>query len=176
MAGPEPEPWRQEQVLVSAQPLRRSGARAGGELTLHASLRAASTAPLVLPLGQQLCFRNDDAICHQFFSSSVGNAFELGLLGPGASKRYRPERPGYIRIYCSLHVGEQATVLALPAARFALVAPDGTFTIPALEPGLHRLEVWSEGRPPQVAEWLVSSGAAPVVEIPFMAARPAAPR
>lgn len=176
MEGAEPAPWHEQQVLVSALPLDRARPRASGQLVLHASLRATGTDPLVLPFGQEICFRNDDAICHQYFSSSAGNAFELGLLGPGAAKRHRPDQPGFIRIYCSLHADEQATVLVLPASRFALVAPDGSFTIPALEPGLYRLEVWAAGRAPQAAEWLVSRDVRSIVEIPVAAARPAAPK
>ena len=109
---------------------------------------------------------NDDDIYHSFFSSSEHNAFDLGLLDPGKSNDLQFERAGPVHVYCSLHTGEEVTILVADTPHFAIVDPSGAFTIRNLPPGLYILETWSEDLPPQRTEVNVSSGGADLVELP----------
>ncbi len=127
---------------------------------------ALSPSFLVVPVGQSVHFLNDDEIYHSFFSSSEHNAFDLGLLDPGKSNTMRFERPGPVHVYCSLHTGEEVTILVAETPHYAIVDPSGAFTIRNLPPGLYILETWSEDLPPQRTEVNVSSGGADLVELP----------
>ena len=127
---------------------------------------AFSPSFLVVPVGQSVRFVNDDNIYHSFFSSSEHNAFDLGLLDPGTSNEFRFERPGPVHVYCSLHTGEQVTILVAPTPHFAVVGPTGEFEIENLAPGLYVLETWSEGLPPHRSEVTVSPRGTMFVEVP----------
>jgi len=94
-------------------------------------------------------FVNEDRICHRFFASSKHNEFDLGLLQPGTSNEWQFQHPGVVHVYCSLHVGKQATILIVPTPYFAVVRPTGEFAIENLAPGTYDLETWSEGVPRQ---------------------------
>ena len=121
---------------------------------------------LVLPVAQSVRFVNDDDIYHSFFSSSEHNAFDLGLLDPGKSNTMRFERTGPVHVYCSLHTGEEVTILVAETPHYAIVDRSGAFTIRNLPPGIYVLETWSEDLPPQRTEVDVSSGSAGLVELP----------
>ena len=122
---------------------------------------------LVVPVGRSVCFVNEDAICHGFFSSSIDNTFDLGLLQPNDTRTVRFEHPGLVHVYCSLHSKKQSTILVAPTPHFALVGPTGEFEVENLWPGRYVLETWSEGRPSQRVEVTVSPGGAKLIQIPI---------
>lgn len=54
-------------------------------------------------VGDEVLFRNDDAIFHNIFSLTEGQAFDLGAYGPGISKKVKLEKPGRIEVECAIH-------------------------------------------------------------------------
>lgn len=120
----------------------------------------------VVPAGQTVRFENYDDIYHRFFSSSLPNAFDLGMLEPGTSRTIRFDHPGPVQVYCSLHGGKQATILVVPTRHFTLVGSTGEFRIPNLVPGEYLLETWADGVPPGRMELTVPSGEM-FVEVPI---------
>lgn len=83
---------------------------------------------LAVRVGQTITIRNEEQVCHRFFSSSPGMAFDLELLHPGMSCSLVFDRPGIAHVYCSLHGGKQATVVVVPSRYHGFVGPDGAFT------------------------------------------------
>ena len=98
----------------------------------------------VIPAGEEVFFPNRDAIMHNAFSLSPGNRFDLGLYKSGASKSQRFETPGVVRLYCNIHPQMSAFVLVVENPYFARVAPDGTYRIPAVPPGIYTVKAWHE--------------------------------
>lgn len=160
--------------FVSARSLAAPESGTGRELILHRPRRDLTERVFVVPAGQEIRFRNVEQICHQFFSSSAPNAFDLGVLGPAASGTVQFDHPGFVRVYCSLHAGEESTILVLPTPHYARVDPNGEFRIRGLRPGRYLLELWCAASPPQSMEWTVGPGQSGVAE--FAAPLPEAPR
>jgi len=98
----------------------------------------------VIPAGEQMSFPNRDPIMHNAFSLSPGNSFDLGLYKSGASKSQPFETPGVVRLYCNIHPQMSAFILVVENPYFARVAPDGTYRIPAVPPGIYTVKAWHE--------------------------------
>lgn len=112
---------------------------------------------LVVGAGQSVRFANAGEICHQFFSSSEHNDFELELMQPGSTQTVRFDHPGVVRVYCSLHEDCQATVFVMPSPYFGVVDSAADFRIQDLAPGDYVVEAWVEGAPMQTARVSVSA-------------------
>jgi hypothetical protein len=140
---PDAEPPR----VVVALPLEGTPRSAGRKLTWRRTDGAFAPGCLVAGAGLTVVVCNDDGICHQFFSSTAGNEFELPRLDPGETAFLRAQRPGLVRVYCALHAGEQATMLVVPSPHFAVVEPDGAFALEGLCPGDYELQELRGGRP-----------------------------
>ena len=152
-------------IVVLAIPVSDTPSPGSTTAVVRRADAALSPSFLVVPVGQSVRFVNEDDIYHSFFSSSEHNAFDLGLLDPGKSNKFRFKRPGPVQVYCSLHTGEQVTILVAPTPHFAVVGPTGKFAIGNLAPGLYILETWSEAFPPQREEVTVSPSGTKFVEV-----------
>lgn len=108
-----------------------------------------SPALYVTSPGRGVRFENRDELCHEFFSSSGPNAFQLGMLEPGDARTVDLAVPGLVQVYCTLHAGKQLSVLVAPSPHHALVQPDGGFALADLAPGRYRVEAWGEGLRPR---------------------------
>jgi plastocyanin len=102
--------------------------------------------PRVLPVvaGSTVAFPNSDPILHNVFSVSPGNAFDLGLYGPGGGKEVVLRAPGVVRAYCNVHAHMVAFLVVAPTGHFARVRPDGTFSIEGAPAGTYDVVVWDE--------------------------------
>ena len=98
----------------------------------------------VIPKGEEVSFPNRDEIMHNAFSLSPGNRFDLGLYKSGASKSQRFETSGVVRLYCNIHPQMSAFVLVMENPYFARVAPDGSYRIPDVPPGIYTVKAWHE--------------------------------
>jgi plastocyanin len=108
--------------------------------------RDKTFVPHILPIaaGTTVEFPNYDPIFHNAFSNYDGQTFDVGLYPPGTSRSVRFSRTGVVRIFCNIHAHMSAVIVVLPTQWFSLTAPDGSFEIPNLPPGLYRLRVFHE--------------------------------
>jgi hypothetical protein len=90
---------------------------------VHALEPSMPAATIEVVVGQELVFANCDTICHGLFSSSVPNAFDVGMLQPGARASVRFTHAGTVRVYCSLHQHQKLTVQVLPLGTVLPAAP-----------------------------------------------------
>jgi plastocyanin len=99
---------------------------------------------LVVPVGSNVEFPNQDPFFHNVFSLYNGKRFDLGLYETGSERGVRFDREGVSYIFCNIHPEMGAVILALSTPYYA-ISREGTITIPHVPEGRYTLNVWSEG-------------------------------
>ena len=100
---------------------------------------------LAVRVGTAVDLPNNDRVFHNVFSFHDGKKFDLGLYPTGSSKRLTFDQPGLSRIFCNIHPGMAAYVLAVDSAYFAVSDRQGRFAIRGLPPGDHTYKAWRPG-------------------------------
>jgi plastocyanin len=103
---------------------------------------------LAIRVGTTVDLPNDDRVFHNVFSFHDGKEFDLGLYPVGTSKRLTFDQPGMSRIFCNIHPGMAAYVIAVDTPFFATSDAQGRFSIPAVPPGTYTYHAWRAGGPP----------------------------
>ncbi len=118
---------------------------------------------LAIPVGAIVEFPNSDPLAHNVFSISPAKRFNLGLYQRGAVRRIKFDEPGLVELLCHVHLEMSAYIVVLKNPYFARTGPDGTFRIPNVPAGQHRLRCWHERFPAQEHSVRVpEAGVAPV--------------
>ncbi|MDZ3822815.1 MAG: hypothetical protein U0S76_04365 [Pseudoxanthomonas sp.] len=99
---------------------------------------------LAVTVGSRVRFPNEDPILHNVFSSSAGNAFDVGLLGVGEHGEVVFDRAGYVRIYCNVHHAMVGHLLVLDTPHFTRPDALGGFRLDGLPAGPGELVVWHD--------------------------------
>lgn len=97
---------------------------------------------LAVTLGDTVAFENRDKVFHNAFSVSPARTFDLGKLGPKASKRLVFAKPGVVRVFCDLHPEDAAYVFVAPTHQWARPDTSGTWTLGPLPVGDYVLRAW----------------------------------
>jgi plastocyanin len=100
---------------------------------------------LAVRVGTTVDLPNNDRVFHNVFSFHDGKRFDLGLYPVGTSKQLTFDRAGVSRIFCNIHPGMAAYVLAVDTPFFAVSDSDGRFSIPAVPPGAYTYHAWRAG-------------------------------
>lgn len=131
-------------IVVYAEPLSGSApARAAGPFAITQKNKSFSPRVLGVPAGAVVQFPNEDALFHNVFSLSPGNAFDLGLYRSGASKSRTFATPGVVRVFCNIHPQMTALIVAAATPWIANANPDGSFRL-ELPAGRYTLTALSE--------------------------------
>ncbi|HEY2907259.1 MAG TPA: hypothetical protein VGJ29_15260 [Vicinamibacterales bacterium] len=133
--------------------------RAPATLSRHAVLdqRNLQFSPrvLVVQVGTTIDFPNDDRVFHNVFSFRDGKVFDLGMYPVGAVRHITFDKPGLSRIYCNIHPGMAAYVMAVDSPYFAVSSDAGAFTIPAIERGTtYHYRAWRAGAADVRGNWI----------------------
>ncbi|MCU1286640.1 MAG: hypothetical protein JWO13_2990 [Acidobacteriales bacterium] len=99
---------------------------------------------LVVTLGTQIDFPNEDPYFHNVFSIYRGKPFDLGLYESGSTRTIHFNQPGVSYIFCNIHPEMSAVIVALRTPHFATTTTDGNFQIAHVPPGRYKLEFWYE--------------------------------
>jgi plastocyanin len=99
---------------------------------------------VAVQVGSEIEFPNLDPFFHDVFSIYRGKPFDLGLYEGGAVRKVRFSQPGVSYIFCNIHPGMSAAVLALPTTHFAVTGRDGSFQIAHVPLGHYKLQFWYE--------------------------------
>ena len=138
-------------VVVWLTPLQSPGAlRLPGNLPkLMQRNKAFEPHVLAIQAGSSIEFPNRDPFFHNVFSLFDGKRFDLGLYEAGTSKTARFDRVGVSFLFCNIHAGMSAVVVAVDTPYFALSDRDGRVNIPGVPDGRYRLHVWYERSLPE---------------------------
>lgn len=135
---------------------------------------------LVVPVGSQVQFPNQDPFYHNVFSLFDGKRFDLGLYEAGSSKAVTFSREGVSYIFCNIHPEMSAVVIAVSTPFFASGDRNGAAELHDVPPGDYDLHVWVEGIPQPALDRMtrrvhVAAGQSDLggVTIPTMPARDA---
>ena len=99
---------------------------------------------LVVTVGTEVEFRNEDPLFHNVFSLTKPNDFDLGLYRSGASKNQKFEAPGAVQLLCNIHSSMIGWVYVVDTPWFGQADASGKFTIKGVPPGEYKLFVWHE--------------------------------
>jgi len=107
---------------------------------------------LIISVGQRVDFLNDEnrPIEHNVFSQSPAKQFDLGLWRPPTRKSVTFDKPGLVRLFCSIHRYMDGIIYVCPTPFFTTVGNDGAFSISAVPPGDYILKTWQ--RTPRYSE------------------------
>jgi len=100
---------------------------------------------LVVRVGTTVELPNNDRVFHNVFSFHDGKRFDLGLYPAGTSKRLVFDRPGLSRVFCNIHPGMAAYILAVDTPYFAVSDANGRFSIRAVPRGAYTYHAWRPG-------------------------------
>lgn len=103
-------------------------------------------AILVVPVGTTVRFPNEDKFFHNVFSYSKTKRFDLGRYPRGESKDVTFDKAGPVAVFCEIHKWMRGAILVVENPFYAVVQPDGSFTIPNVPPGKYRVAVWHAER------------------------------
>src|SRR5262245_44177850 len=133
---------------LSAAPAWRETDRR--DFTLLQRNKTFSPHLLVVPVGADVKFPNQDPVFHNVFSLFEGKRFDLGLYEAGSSRTTRFDRAGVSYIFCNIHPEMGAVVIALRTPYYAISDRGGKLSIPEVPAGRYILHVWHEAAPSEV--------------------------
>lgn len=99
---------------------------------------------LVVPVGSNIEFPNQDPFFHNVFSLFEGKRFDLGLYEAGSSRTVRFDREGVSYIFCNIHPEMGAVIITLRTPYYALLDQDRTAVLHNVPDGEYLVKVWSE--------------------------------
>lgn len=99
---------------------------------------------MVIQVGTEIDFPNNDPFFHNVFSLFDGKTFDLGLYANGESRPVRFNRPGISYLYCNIHPQMSAVIVTVETPYFTISAPDGYFSIQNVPTGSYELRLWHE--------------------------------
>jgi plastocyanin len=114
---------------------------------------AFSPHVLVIRVGTTVDFPNNDRVFHNVFSFRDGKVFDLGMYPVGTLKHVTFDRPGLSRIFCNIHPGMSAYVMAVDSPFFAVTDQSGSFTIASVPTGTYRYHAWRAGVAERNGTW-----------------------
>jgi plastocyanin len=100
---------------------------------------------LAVRVGSTVELPNNDLVFHNVFSFHDGKKFDLGLYPVGTMKRLTFDRAGLSRLFCNIHPGMAAYIMAVDSAYFAVTDKQGRFLIRGVPPGAHTYRAWRPG-------------------------------
>jgi plastocyanin len=99
---------------------------------------------LAVRVGTTVKFPNSDRVFHNVFSFHDGKKFDLGVYPIGAVKYVTFDRAGVSRLFCNIHPGMAAYVVAVDSPYFASTNETGAFSI-QVPPGRYMYHAWRAG-------------------------------
>jgi plastocyanin len=107
-------------------------------LTFMPSVLAVST-------GSTVRFPNNDTVLHNVFSFHDGKKFDLGLYPVGQVRDVKFDHAGVSRIFCNIHSGMAAYVVAVDSPYYAVTDRAGEFSLAAVPFGQYTYHAWRAG-------------------------------
>ena len=103
---------------------------------------AFSPYVLIVPLGAQVGFSNNDTVRHHVYSFSAPHRFELKLFGREDTRFERFDKPGVVALGCNIHDAMAAYVYVADTRFAAKTDAQGRVRIADLPAGAATVKVW----------------------------------
>ena len=98
---------------------------------------------LVVPLGTEVHFPNQDSVRHHVYSFSPAKKFELKLYTGTPANPVVFDRPGVVTLGCNIHDQMVGWILVVPTPHYARsTGPAGRAQIDNVPPGQYTLRAW----------------------------------
>ena len=97
---------------------------------------------LIVPVGAEVAFPNQDAVRHHVYSFSPVKKFELKLYGREEARTVRFDKPGIVPLGCNIHDRMLAYVVVVDTPFAAKTGPDGTAVLKGLPALAGSAVVW----------------------------------
>jgi plastocyanin len=80
------------------------------ERTISQKGKVFSESAVEIKKGDTLVFLNDDNVVHNVLSTTPGNVFNLGSIGPGHSTPVTFDKSGELQVLCAIHPSMKMSV------------------------------------------------------------------
>lgn len=80
------------------------------ERTIGQKGKVFSESAVEIKKGDTLVFLNDDNVVHNVLSTTPGNVFNLGSIGPGHSTPVTFDKSGELQVLCAIHPSMKMSV------------------------------------------------------------------
>jgi len=100
---------------------------------------------LALRVGTTVEFPNNDRVFHNVFSFKNGKRFDLGLYPVGGVREVTFSQAGLSRIFCNIHPGMAAYIMAVDSPYFAVSDQKGRFALRDVPTGTYTYHAWRPG-------------------------------
>lgn len=97
---------------------------------------------LVVPVGGEVSFPNQDTVRHHVYSFSPAKSFELKLYGQDETRTVRFDKPGIVALGCNIHDQMSAFIVVVDTPFAAKTDASGQATLRNLPGDQARLTVW----------------------------------
>jgi len=97
---------------------------------------------LIVPLGAEVAFPNQDHVRHHVYSFSPAKSFELKLYGHGAAPTVRFDKPGVVALGCNIHDRMTAFLRVTDAPYAARTDASGRAILSGLPAGAATVTLW----------------------------------
>lgn len=162
MAGQPPSPRRTADasnvvlwlVPLDDSDLPRTSSSASRTAQLIQRNKSFDPHLLVVEVGAEVQFPNNDPFFHNIFSLFDGKPFDLGLYEAGSSRTVRFDRPGVSYLFCNIHAEMSGVVVTVETPYFGTSDRAGHIRIPDVPDGRYQMHVWYERGLPEDLEGL----------------------
>lgn len=114
---------------------------------------------LAVSVGTTVRFPNSDRVLHNVFSFKDGRRFDLGLYPVGHTREVTVEQAGVSRVFCNIHPGMGAYIVAVDSPYFAVSDRSGTFLMSDVPSGTYTFHAWRQSGPALAGTITVAAGA-----------------
>jgi plastocyanin len=108
-----------------------------GKFEMHNVNRTFTPEALVVPVGSEVRFPNDDPYYHSIFSTDKANGFDVGYYDTGPGKYVTFSHPGVVEVRCHIHGYMHGTIVVADGPFSAV--NDGKFQISGVPAGKYTL-------------------------------------
>ncbi len=133
-------------IMLTPHPQDDDPEAADPSITIDQFGLVFSPTRIVTRPGSSVIFTNSEAaVAHNVRIRAIGETRDLLNADANPGEQLTVELPiaGGYDVLCDMHPGMTAFVFASDAAHTALAAPDGTFVLEDVPPGLYTLRLWT---------------------------------
>ena len=132
-----------DQVAVTATPSGSTATAAPEPAVMDQRNRLFVPRMLVVAVGSNVQFPNNDTVSHQVYSFSAAKHFQLPLYKGEMHQPVIFDQPGLVVLGCNIHDSMVGYIYVTPAPYFGTTDASGTLLLKQLPKGDYQIVIWS---------------------------------